>query len=687
MILHHDLTERGYDIIYECHDMPIPKAFSIPLVNGRKRIRYYDLVCAFDIETTTVDCGGEACSFMYLWQFCMEDTVCMGRTWEEFIILLERIHKELDIGAFTKLVIYSHNLGYEMHFLSGYLNITESFAVDKHKPLYFRYGGIEFRCSWKLTNMALGKFLSKTKGVVYKKQSGKDYNYLKLRTPTTPLENNELLYAYCDVRGLCQGIRIMLKDEGRTLGDIPLTSTGFVRERARAVYQSNTVNRDDFIRNALSPQLYGLCRDARRGGNTHANHRITGETILVCSYDKKSSYPWVMVTQYFPVTPFAQMSLDAIKSDKYCLLIDVTFRTIIARKNNVMPYISISKCLGHPKIDSADNGRLFNGRDIRMVLTEIDYHIIQQTYLIAGETINSVYGSRKGKLPKEFRELIMEDFKIKCQLEDGDPYLYSKFKNKINAYFGMMLTDILHESYQFDGKEWLDPVARDPYKGLEKYYKGHNNFLSYQQGLWVTAHARLDLQRSIDIVGDDTCYVDTDSNKHIGNHDKDFELLNESIIKCDEENDVPAYVDYNGKRTYLGKWEYEGEFEFCTWGAKKYATRDSDGNFAITVAGLNKELGSSYISDFAHFKPATKIPYEYSGRLTMQYVTTEPYHIKIGDEIIEIRNYIAAVPASYTLSISADYADVIEYDEDIYLDTGHLDIDLTMLPKAVIIDM
>lgn len=682
--VYHDYNDKGWDYIYTWDTVPIPQRISTATYKG-KRCNYLDIVCAFDIETTTVRCNNDAIAFMYIWQFCIEDKVAMGRTWQDFIALMERLHNYLDISPRTRLVVYVHNLGYEMQFLSGYLDFKDYFAVGAHKPLYALWAGIEFRCSWKLSNMSLSKLLSKTKGVVYEKQSGDDFNYLLPRTPSYTMTNTELLYCYCDVRGLCQAIRSKLRSDNRTLANIPLTSTGYVREKARAAYNADPSNRADFVANRLSPYLYGAFRQARRGGNTHANHLIAGEIVRVRSYDKKSSYPSVMLTKYFPVSPFAPFSKRAIDDDKYCLLILAHYDELRARRGNIMPYIPISHCYGRPVIISADNGRLYHGKDINLALTEIDYRIITETYDIKGETLKEIYGSQRGKLPYDFRMAIMDDFKEKCRLEDGDRYLYDKYKNMINSYFGMIFTDILHEEYRIIDGRWK-AIKPDPSTGLDKYYKGRNNFLSYQQALWVTAHARAELQNSINLVGRDTVYVDTDSNKHLGDHDHEFELLNTAIIEEDESNDIPAYVDYNGKRTYLGKWEYEGEFDFLTWGSKKYATQDDNGVFAITVAGLSKDKGAAYIKSMDKFKPGLTVPYQHSGRMAMHYVNPEkPFNIKVGDDIIEIRNYVAAVPVSYTLAITDEYSDMIDYDEDIYYDTGHCETDLTMLAECAIL--
>ena len=63
----------------------------------KRGITYLEIPCAFDIETTNVykrNKDGKVLSdprpfaFMYHWQFCLDDEVVFGRTWEEFIKLI-----------------------------------------------------------------------------------------------------------------------------------------------------------------------------------------------------------------------------------------------------------------------------------------------------------------------------------------------------------------------------------------------------------------------------------------------------------------------------------------------------------------------------------------------------------------------------------------------------------------------
>lgn len=76
--------------------------------------------------------------------------------------------------------------------------------------------------------MSLDVYLKKF-NVLHRKKSGEKFNYNKIRTPSTPLPDDDLEYIYNDVIGLCEAIYTEMKNDGDTLYTIPLTSTGYVR--------------------------------------------------------------------------------------------------------------------------------------------------------------------------------------------------------------------------------------------------------------------------------------------------------------------------------------------------------------------------------------------------------------------------------------------------------------------------
>ena len=152
--------------------------------------------------------------------------------------------------------------------------------------------------------------------------------------------------------------------------------------------------------------------------------------------------------------------------------------------------------------------------------------------------------SERGKLPIELREKMLDFYERKTKLKgvDEKEYEYLKSKNRLNSTFGMMVTDICSNEIIFSDNEWKE-VEPNKEERLEKYYESRNSFLSYQWGIYVTAHARERLQRMIDIVGLDLCYCDTDSVKYTNSklYDKYFESVNNEIIQQSRNNDTCNY--------------------------------------------------------------------------------------------------------------------------------------------------
>ena len=80
----------------------------------KKRIEYINVVCAFDIETTTLVDIEQA--FMYVWQMQLDTFTVIGRTWEEFLQYTKRLS---EMAGNRTLVLYVHNLSFEFEFLQG----------------------------------------------------------------------------------------------------------------------------------------------------------------------------------------------------------------------------------------------------------------------------------------------------------------------------------------------------------------------------------------------------------------------------------------------------------------------------------------------------------------------------------------------------------------------------------------
>lgn len=665
---------RSTETVYTVHDFPEACISYCPTVR-KKKINYINSINAFDIETTTIEgkTAADSFSFMHTFQVALnETTVIFGHTWEEFTELLNKLRKTLNLSYSNRLVFYVHNLAYEFQFMKDFITINNMFSKAKRRPLYIHCDGIEFRCSYFLTNMSLAEFSAKTPGVKYLKNSGDDYDYEKLRYPDTPQTMIEQSYEYCDVRGLCEGLRIQFFND-HTIADIPLTSTGFVRSDCREAMKKNPANREKFLEKALTLTDYKLCREAFRGGNCHANRKHAGKKLSnIHSYDETSAYIAAMFRFKYPSSQFREIEIKTeaellLYSNKYCLVMEIDLFDLEIKDSTPIPYIDYSHC---KKVYNSvnDNGRVLRASYIKYTCTNVDFEIIKRQYNIEKITVCKCIYAEKDYLPIEFLEKVLSFFDGKTKLKNVDPLLYMKSKNKLNATYGMMVTDILNQRVEYiEGKWTISEDSED--RLLEKYYNSRNSFLSYQDGVFVTAYARHLLQQPIDRIGDDVVYVDTDSVKYIGEHEDVFNDLNSYIDTL--KNTLKIRIsskDNDGNEYTLGIWEREPDYlEFKTLGAKKYAYTTAKHGFGITIAGVNKTDGAVIIGTIDNFKLSSVYKNKTIdgkkyriGRTDTHYTDIKPQTVTIDGHTFTTASYISIVDSEYTMKITKEYLKLIK---------------------------
>ena len=639
----------------------------------KRGIKYLEIPCAFDIETTNIykrDANGNIdptfrpFSFMYHWQFCINDEVCFGRTWQEFRELLDNLTRRMDLDNHRRLVIWCHQLRFEFQHFKRFVKVIDGFYKEGNLPLKVVVdGGIEFRDSYILSNMNLAKFCENERGVIHYKLSGDDYDYEKIRTPETPLSEYEQAYCYNDVRGLVECIASRMQDD--TLAQMPMTSTGYVRRDARIAVKKNPKNRDIFRDSALTPELYQICRQAFRGGNTHANIRMANQLLHdVSSYDIQSSYPACMMVNRFPISPFFKIDAKTYFNydlSEYALLIQVRFTNLRYIGKCGIPYIPYVKCTATTKDRIIDNGRVLYAGILEMICTDVDIDIITGgEYVYDDIFINEVYASRYGLLSDEYKSVIMDYFRAKTLLK-GDPskiYEYNKAKNKLNAMYGMMVMRLDFPDVKYDGHDF-ETTTKPLEEQIEKYYRSRNSFLSYQHGVWVTCHARARLQKMLETVGKDVVYCDTDSIKFINDHDADFAAMNDRLKK--ESVEAGAFAeDAKGNIQYMGVWDNEGPYqEFKTLGAKAYVVKKDD-QILSTISGVDKKSGAAFFSKYGleAFTKGTRI--KDSGHLTAFYNEDDIHTIEIDGVMIETASNVAIVNNTYTIGVTDDYLELLE---------------------------
>ena len=628
--------------------------------------KYSKNFITFDIETSKYNKGNDLETFMYIWQACIDDDVVFGSTWKEFKMFLDRCYNRMNTSK--KVVIYIHNLSYEFQFMKNFFEWEDVFATDEHVILKACTKEFEFRCSYKLSNMSLDKFIENTPGHFYIK--GSDFSYNKLRLPGDILEKEEYGYCYNDVRGLYHSIMDKLEED--TLESIPLTSTGYVRRDCRNALRGREY-RKQFKKSEIDLEMYKKLLRAFRGGNT-ASSRYFANMIIdnVKSYDISSSYPFVMMSYEYPQGPFMYTSIDSRNTldkynRKYCTIAEYSFINLrLKNKYTPIPYVSISKCNKADSDALVYNGRVLEGRFFEMTLTNVDFEIIDRMYDYDEMYVDDFYFARKKLLPKPLREQLLKYFTDKTTLKGIDEmyYFYMKQKNKLNAIYGMSVSHIVHENYIFDTKDFT--ITRDTMseerenEELKKYFKSRNSFLCFQWGVWVTAYARARLQELIDIIGIDVVYCDTDSVKYIGDYETEIEKINRNVIERENNVDVPFHVKHEGKDIYMGVWDKEKPYNrFITLGAKKYAY-EQNGKLGVTVSGLNKKNAPLELKEkggLEAFKNGTI--FTNAGRVSATYVDTKIHTLKINGVEIVNGSYVTLLDTTYTLGITDTMLSII----------------------------
>ena len=708
-----DGTENVIDT-YNIDDFPYEKLNTKAIVCKHKKEPKYIAYTfgTFDIETTTISKNVDTpYGFMYHWQMDVGGYVVTGRRWEEWIDFLLKLVEIFKCDNTRHFIIYIHNESFEFQFirdfLDKYMGGFTVFAAQKRKPIYVTTGnGIEFRCSYKLTNMSLDNAVKNELGVVHCKAAG-DLDYRKIRTANTPLSETEFGYCVSDVVSLYELIERRLVNEHDNLESIPMTSTGYVRRDCRNSCRKDTEYRKEFLKQQMNESVYKLLMDAGRGGNTHANRYMSGRIWHNAdSYDVVSSYPAQMFLRKFPVTKFTPHGevetmdeFNQLLSENACLF-RVIFTGLSVRNEIAMPYIPYSKAKECSKYTTLDNGRVLstiNPNDdtdrgfISLALTDIDYAIIKKQYKWDDISISDMHIATYGYLPDALLSQVMEYFKQKTVLKDkiketekmqeneqsiekqnelnaelaNYNYLYAKSKNRLNGIFGMCYTNPVHDViYITDTGEWKTDTP-DIEKALSKYWRSRNSFLVYAWGVWITAWARWHLEELIDATGqENTIYCDTDSSKAVGVDQSKIDALNAKIMKLADERG--AYYDYNGTRYYMGIYEHENKHpikQFKTLGAKKYVYEDEKG-LHVTISGVNKKLGAAELQSIDNFIPG--FIFKDAGGLTLYYNDDTIHTITIDGCTMTTASNIGMVDSTYEIGITGEYAELIGH--NIYYD-------------------
>ena len=250
---------------YPVNMMPYSHEATVALISnlvtsstvGKRHV--YNVASAFDTEASSfTDSDGNPVGLCYIWMYGIGDTVVYGRNLDQFVSLMAEINEFLDANDST-LYIYVHFLKYDFSFIKKLFDWDDVFIRGSREPLYARWRHIEFRDSLALAG---GRGLDYIGRKVLRRKVLKatgDLNYELIRTPETPLTQQELHYCEMDIRVLCEYIREKIEDDGSII-KIPYTNTGYVRNYVRSACFENRGRYMDYIDGlTMTPDCYVQC--------------------------------------------------------------------------------------------------------------------------------------------------------------------------------------------------------------------------------------------------------------------------------------------------------------------------------------------------------------------------------------------------------------------------------------------
>lgn len=565
-----------------------------------------------------------------------------------------------------RLIIYVHNLKYDIYALLDGLRDTFGIKTDetmiiKSKIIRLVAGQFEFRDSLVLTGLSLEK-----SGIEfdipedYRKKVGY-WDYSILRTPNSPLSDDELSYAINDVLALEQIIRNLMKLHGvKRIKNLPPTKTGFVRRRIRKAVKNDAehTERMQFELTAESDKLanrayHGGISDISRFDSQHYGNGHIGD------FDMTSQYPFVLCTQKYPtgdsiVDPAKTANdLDELIADDWGFFADITIKKCRLKYDMISPLLTND---WYDLINKDSRNNFFGSRVYQSyspfchTVSSVEWQELKK-YFNLEITVDYCERFRLARLPRVFISTILDAYADKT-IYKGDTENETKYrlaKIVVNSIYGICGTSPLFRDKTLDIQTWeIRDLTTEEFAKKCQREKPRERFVDYRWAPYCTSYARSFLSRALCQVGHDAIYCDTDSVKfrnYNRQYDGWFLHENERIIailnqSADELGIMPERFmpkDKKGRERPLGVWDddsFDGEMYAKAPKDNHKLKHYPDGDrLDITSSGISaKALRNFYINgknltepaeQFTFYKQNSKrliIPAEYSRKLTHKLV-------------------------------------------------------------------
>ena len=442
-------------------------------------------------------------AYMYIWQFTFMDMVVYGRTWDEWLFVLNTIQNRYpELGTTTKtigkygkkkcsvrkrVIMWIANAGFEFQFICklNYNNnpiVNDVFADGNRTPLNVGIStnnnpdAFTIHDALRVGSPSL-KNLAKDYCVTQKMVGDLDYDVL--RNSQTTLTDSEMGYCRNDVVILNEWARFYLDCYVKGNKFAPMTQTGIPRQAVKEQFIATGYDSDEL--RSLFPPTVGQYLEVRgylyRGGRVGSNPEETGKIQYdVFSRDFTSSYPACILQCMFPMKPFKpdKTKVGCTNTDEFneyvdglnhkvCWYAKIRFKNVIATTAHSVE--SISKLIEYGEnncnklktrkqcVIVEDNGKVRACQTMTVMLTDLDYDVYRRFYRWDEIEVLEMMISEYDYLPEYITSVVKHFYKRKAELKrqglDGTVE-YVQAKQIVNAIYGMMCQKINLDNFGFD---------------------------------------------------------------------------------------------------------------------------------------------------------------------------------------------------------------------------------------------
>lgn len=491
--------------------------------------KQYQIIGAYDSETTNVNDNGQVFAFPILHQlgFINKGTIAdITSDNVENRVNIEMYRHALDLYArLDKLVneyhgfvpvILCHNLSFDMYGLSSWLSRHDVRVLAKsaRKPISFTImdeSGNPVLVIWDTLIFTQQSLERMGIDCGYAKGIG-EWDYDKIRTPETPLSENEIDYAKRDIYTLIAWFGWWIARnpdiDNTRLGLNVVTKTGIVRERRRIRFDQlkgrghkYNVGRYWLYRNRTEipksdDELFTMLA-ATRGGftfcsssNASVPFNLSDSDMVITAFDATSQHPAQLVSHRYPIQ-FKEQNPEILKL-AFEVVQATTFDEVLRIWEQPFP-VAFYGCFEFENL-RPKAGTLFE-RDGILPLASARYKNPDQSQLYEDNGDKSAY------------DMYMYD-RMYCDSAEGAIYAFGKIisADKASVYITELTAWEICQCYDFDNVRaihgymtgrFTKPSDMDVisvmqfYKAKDEYKKARKEF--YSTGTISNGNVLIDL--------------------------------------------------------------------------------------------------------------------------------------------------------------------------------------------------